>query len=249
MNFFSLFKRKIIFFFKKKIDLDSQKVKTKKKIDYLFSYYGTDKSNKWHGFSEFYEKHFFKFKNKKIASLEIGSHEGGSAAAFAKYFTNSSIICLDINITRFKYSSKRIKLIGLDASNEKSIKNFFEKQKIIKSYFDIIIDDGSHKTSDILFALKNTFDYLKPGGSYVIEDYKLADFFNYFHNTKDVTPSFLLKNLKNKKYFKSSIINKKFQKKLFNNIKKINFYSGKFIYGKNTNSTSSDICFITRKWF
>lgn len=199
-------------------------------------------------FPNFMKNIFLNLKIKKLQFLKQDHIKGGSAAAFAKYFINSSIICLDINITRFKYSSKRIKLIGLDVSNEKSIKNFFEKQKIIKNcYFDIIIDDGSHKTSDIFYALKNTFDYLKPGGSYVIEDYKLADFFNYFHDTKDVTPSFLLKNLKNKKYFKSSIINKKFQKKLFDNIKKINFYSGKFIYGKNTNSTSSDICFITRK--
>ena len=42
--------------------------------------------------------------------------------------------------------------------------NSFEK-------FDIIIDDGSHYLSDILFSLNFFFKLLNQGGTYIIEDF------------------------------------------------------------------------------
>ena len=104
MNFFSLFKRNLIYKFKKKITIDSDNVKLNT-LDELFHYYGSDKSNifiknnkKGHGYSKFYEKKLEKFKDKKINILEIGSYAGASAAAFTKYFPHSNIFCFDINV-------------------------------------------------------------------------------------------------------------------------------------------------------
>ena len=39
---------------------------------------------------------YINFQQKKINLLEIGSFSGASAASFAKYFSNSSIFCIDI---------------------------------------------------------------------------------------------------------------------------------------------------------
>ena len=72
-----------------------------------------------HGFSKFYENHLEIFKNKKIKILEIGSYSGASAAAFVKYFPNSEIYCLDINLLNFKYSSKKIYPFGIRFFNKK----------------------------------------------------------------------------------------------------------------------------------
>ena len=36
--------------------------------------------------------------------------------------------------------------------------------------FDLIIDDGSHKSEDSLLSFRFLWDYVSPGGSYVIED-------------------------------------------------------------------------------
>lgn len=247
MNFFSLFKRQIIYYLKKKINIDLQKLSSKR-IDYLFKHYGTDKSTKWHGYSKFYEKHLNQIKNKTISILEIGCHEGSSAAAFAKYFPNSLILCLDINVSRFKYFSKKIQVRGVNASDEKKVKKLFKKDKSDKKFsYDLIIDDGSHKTSDILYTLKNMFNLVKPGGYYIIEDYKLANFFNSFHDIDELKVDYILNKLKKKKYFKSRIINKTFQRNLIKKIDKVFLYSGNFIYGKNTTNTSSDICFIKLK--
>ena len=63
--------KKLVFYFKKKIDIDSQKLNTTS-LDEIFTFYGTDKAtcvkNQYdknsklivgHGYSKFYEKHFF----------------------------------------------------------------------------------------------------------------------------------------------------------------------------------------------
>ena len=111
MNFFSLFKRNLIYKFKKKRSIDTENIKFNT-LDDLFHHYGSDKADVFkfnnksgHGFSKFYEKNFEKFKNKKINILEIGSYAGGSAAAFVKYFPNVNIFCFDINISNLATSS------------------------------------------------------------------------------------------------------------------------------------------------
>ena len=178
MNFFSLFKRKILYKIKKKINIDLDEVH-KKTLDNLFYNYGSDKADifkqrqdQGHGFSKFYDQHLKHLKKKEIKILEIGSYAGASAAAFIKYFENSSVYCFDINISKFVFSSKNIHVYGLDINNENELKKILEKIKLEtnSNFFDIIIDDGSHYLSDILFSLKTLFKYVKKGGFYIIDD-------------------------------------------------------------------------------
>ena len=49
-------------------------------------------------------------REKEINILEIGSFAGASAASFIKYFKDSKVFCFDINISKFKFSSKRIQV-------------------------------------------------------------------------------------------------------------------------------------------
>ena len=157
MNFFSLFKRSLIYKFKKKISIDDDNVNFES-LDKLFYHYGSDKADifsaskeRGHGYSGFYEKKIRNFKNKKINILEIGSYAGASAAAFTKYFPQANIFCFDLNISNFKYTSKNIHVYGLDIKDDEKVKKTFNS--ILKKFnikeFDIIIDDGSHLLSDI----------------------------------------------------------------------------------------------------
>ena len=118
MNFFSLFKRNLIFKFKKKVNIDFDNIK-ENSLDSLFSYYNTDKANlfnngkdKGHGYAKFYETHLNKFKYREIKILEIGSFSGASAAAFVKFFRNAEIYCLDVNLTSVKYKSDKINFLA-----------------------------------------------------------------------------------------------------------------------------------------
>tara|TARA_B100000965_G_C19595472_1_gene759990 strand:- start:2956 stop:3708 length:753 start_codon:yes stop_codon:yes gene_type:complete len=246
LNFLSLYKRKFLYKIKKKINIDEQTFHNQN-LEKIFSYYGTDKAstfndgnNKGHGFTKFYEEHFFKLRNKEINILEVGSYSGASAAAFSKYFPNSKVFCLDVNISNFKYSSKKIKVFGLDVSQKKMIDEFFKEIKVERSdnFFDIIIDDGSHKLGDILITFKYLFDNLRKNGFYVIEDYKFPNYFKHLDDIAHDKIDLMIDNLKNKKIFNSNILDESFQKKLHNSIKNISVHQG--------NSEHSNIAFIEK---
>ena len=246
MNFFSLFKRNLIYKFKNKIPIDDDNVKTHS-LDELFHQYGSDKANlfietqeKSHGYSVFYEKELKKFKNVNTNILEIGSYSGGSAAAFSKYLPKSNIFCFDINISNFKYKSKKIHVFGLDINDKNKVNKILNQ--ILSNFsvkkFDIIIDDGSHNLSDILCGLKFFFKFLKKDGLYVIEDFKHP---NYYGNNNDINHIFFdefLKNIKNKKISNSNIISEKEQITIIDSIKNVETFRG--------NLENSDICFIEK---
>tara|TARA_Y100000817_G_scaffold313359_1_gene309327 strand:+ start:1411 stop:2154 length:744 start_codon:yes stop_codon:yes gene_type:complete len=246
LNFFSLIKRKLIYKFKKKISIDSDNIKFVT-LDDLFHYYGSDKAEVFklsnrpgHGFSKFYEKKLEKYKNIKINILEIGSYSGASAAAFVKYLPNSNVFCFDVNISNFKYKSKKIKVFDIDIKNEQKVKNILKDIFIDYKFtdFDLIIDDGSHNLSDILISMKLFFKFIKKEGLYIIEDFKHP---NYYHQNKNIDHILMdefLKNLENKKLSLSSIISKDNQVELMKSIKKIEIFKG--------NLKDSDISFLTK---
>ena len=246
MNFFSLFKRNIIYKLKKKVSIDLENFGSRS-LDFFFYEYGSDKANIFkqtqksgHGFSIYYENKLKKFIDKKINILEIGSFSGSSAAAFSKYLPHSNIYCFDINISNFKYKSKNIHVFGLDINKqkkvEKIINKIFSDNNI--NYFDLIIDDGSHNLSDILISFKFLFKFLKNKGLYVIEDFKYPNYYDYNKNIDHILVDELLDNLKNKKFFTSKIFSKHDQKELISLIKSIEVFKG--------NLNDSDISFITK---
>ncbi len=247
MNFFSLFKRKLIYKLKKKISIDRDDFENKS-LDELFYYYGSDKANifkknnkKGHGFSKFYTSELKDYREKRLNILEIGSFAGASAASFAKYFRNSKIFCFDINISNFKYSSKKIFVYGLDVNNRKNLLKTLNKIFISNNFskFDIIIDDGSHLLSDIIISLNFFFKYLNNKGIYIIEDFKHPNYYNYNKDTNELFIDEMLKKLKNNVFFNSNLLSKEDQKFLMKNIENLEIFKG--------NLDDSDICFLKKK--
>ncbi len=244
MNFFSLFKRKILYKLKKKLNIDNDTINTDS-LDELFHYYGSDKAEifkatkeKGHGFSKFYSEKLNYLRDKDINILEIGSYSGASAAAFKKYFKNSKIFCFDINISNFKYFSKDIHVFGLDVNNKKKLDRTLKEIGVKQEFFDLIIDDGSHNLNDILFSIKYLFKHLSKNGVYIIEDFKHPNYYKYNRNIDHILIDRLLNNLENKIFFNSNIISRTEQNYLFENIKKIEIFKG--------NLKDSDISFIEK---
>ena len=246
MNFLSLFKRNLIFKFKKKISIDNDNIKSES-LDYLLHEYGSDKSNIFkfnqqpgHGYSPYYEKKLEKYKNKILNILEVGSYAGASAAALTKYLPKSKVFCFDVNISNFKYKSKNINVFGIDISNQKKVLKTLDKIFSEQNFtqFDLIIDDGSHNLSDILISLKFLFKHVKRNGLYVIEDYKHPNYYKYNKNIDHLLVDQIFESLNNKKLFNSNIFNDDDQKELMNSIKLIETFKG--------NLNDSDISFITK---
>jgi 23S rRNA U2552 (ribose-2'-O)-methylase RlmE/FtsJ len=101
-----------------------------------------------HSYIELYGQELNHLSGKKVNLLEIGVAEGHSLKMWKEYFHEDSVILgLDIDYSRLKFKDINV-LIG-DVCDKKII-------DILDSCtFDIIIDDGSHKLDDQLFAFDN----------------------------------------------------------------------------------------------
>ncbi|MGC8979624.1 glycosyltransferase family 2 protein [Caldisericum sp.] len=137
-------------------------------------------SDKWELYLKEYSKLFEKFRDKPIALLEIGVQNGGSLEIWSKYFHKDSIL-IGIDIEEkcryLKYNNSNIKVIIGDATKSEILEIIKNESGI--DYFDIIIDDGSHKSRDIITTFCNLFPILKIGGIYIIEDLHCSYFKEY----------------------------------------------------------------------
>ena len=126
-------------------------------------------SDKWSSYIEIYDKIFEKYSTKKINIAEIGVQNGGSLEVYNKYFANAqSIIGIDNNekCKELNFSSSKIKLIIIDAASKAVVSKLNE----YAGKYDIIIDDGSHTSEDIIKGFSNLFTLIESNGLYVIED-------------------------------------------------------------------------------
>ena len=126
-------------------------------------------SDKWTRYLEDYDPILTPYRNQAINLLEIGVQNGGSLEVWSKYFPEAThIIGCDINekCQDLHYEDPRIQVIIGDAGTEAT------KQQIltIVPTFDIIIDDGSHTSGDIVRNFAHYFDRLNDNGTFIIED-------------------------------------------------------------------------------
>ena len=233
-------------FVPKKINLDVHSINNsdlfKKKLDYLFEKFNSDKGNFYinqysqpikqnntrisaHGYSEIYEKYFLLKKNDHLNILEIGSFYGNAAAALYYYFKNSKIYSADIFPDLFRYSSERIKNFYVDSSSENSLKNKLISKNI---FYDIIIEDASHSFKDQIISLFMLFKKVSPEGLFIIEELDFPEKRKDM-NLKNEYPSLkqILINIKSNKNFDSKYINDSDKKYFLDNFKTIQIFKGK----------------------
>ena len=207
-----------------------------KSIKDLYRNHSGKVTDKWTNYLKEYEDKLNRYQKLPIKFFEIGILNGGSLEIFAKYFLNAELILgcdIDPKCKDLHYDQKNVKVIVGDV-NEEKIKN-----EIIKhSKFDIIIDDGSHKLSDIIIALSIFFKNLKPGGFYILEDFKFPNYYPHLYDCHEKKIDEILFCLKNKKKFNSNILDDKMIQYL------IDFTEDTFLYrGLLENS---DIAFIKK---
>ena len=126
-------------------------------------------SDKWTSYIEKYEELFRPYRDKEISLLEIGVQNGGSLEIYAKYFQQAkALVGCDIDelCGTLEYEDSCISIVVGDANSKES------EQKILDTSptFDIIIDDGSHHSKDIVSSFSRYFKHLKLNGKYIIED-------------------------------------------------------------------------------
>ena len=229
-----------------KVNLDSHSLKNQnlfeKNLNFLFEYFNSDKGDYFvdqyiqpikknkikiqaHGYSEIYEKYFFKKKENNLNILELGSFYGNAAASFYYYFKNSTIYSGDIYPDLYRYSSTRINNFYIDTSDEISIKENILNNNLD---FDIIIEDASHSLKDQIISLFLLFKKISPKGLFVCEELDFPEtrrdmnLNNEFPDLKQI-----LLNIKQKKDFNSKYINQKDKEYFLENFNNIEIYKGK----------------------
>jgi glycosyltransferase involved in cell wall biosynthesis/SAM-dependent methyltransferase len=126
-------------------------------------------SDKWLSYLYFYSELFERYRKRPIRILEIGIQNGGSLEIWAKYFPNAtSIVGSDINpkCGELIFDDPRISLVVGDANDADT----FEQIVGIAGGFDIVIEDGSHVSCDIVRSFARYFSILAEGGVFVAED-------------------------------------------------------------------------------
>lgn len=125
--------------------------------------YNSDKSSIYHCYLSLYDEFFSKYRNEDINLLEIGILFGDSLKIFNEYFKDAKITAVDIE-DKSHLKQENINILQGDQSNRELLNNFSD------NYFDIILDDGSHKMSHQQISIGVLFKKLKSGGIYIIED-------------------------------------------------------------------------------
>src|SRR5689334_21567988 len=143
--------------------------KMKKTLEQLYGGHRGKLCDKWSLYLTEFDRLFASYRNRPIRLLEIGVQNGGSLEIWDKYFPSVvKIIGCDIDqrCAELRYRSARIAVVIGNANSDEC------EGKILQyaPNFDIIIDDGSHQSSDIVRSFARYFPHLKDDGTYVAED-------------------------------------------------------------------------------
>jgi hypothetical protein len=126
-------------------------------------------AQRWSSYLPILEGCLEPLRREPIRMLEIGIQNGGSLEIWAQYFARAEVIIgcdIDERCRTLQLEDSRVRLIVGDVTQS-------ETQGAIAAssdQFDVIIDDGSHRSQDIIEAFVAMFPLLSEGGVYIIED-------------------------------------------------------------------------------
>lgn len=130
----------------------------------IADHFKTDKGSIKHNYTAVYERYFGPLRRQPdLRLMEIGVACGSSLKMWSKYFSDARILGVDIrpdcaSLCRL-YPNVAIKIQNAT-------------QGPVQGRFDIIIDDGSHVSADIVDTFRHNWPNLKAHGLYVVEDLK-----------------------------------------------------------------------------
>lgn len=123
--------------------------------------------HKWDHYFEIYDRHFSKYRNKKITLLEFGVSHGGSLQMWKKYFGEDiKIYGVDINPHCASLKEDGIEIYIGDQENRKFLRSIANDIGQI----DILIDDGGHTMRQQITTFEELYPCVSPDGIFLCED-------------------------------------------------------------------------------
>jgi SAM-dependent methyltransferase len=159
--------------------------------------YGSDKGQvsttghpyKWaaHTYTDFYSRLFdhCRFSVQRVFECGLGTNNpdfpgsmlsngqpGASLRAWRDYFPNSEIFGADID-RGVLFDEDRIRTYYVDQLDPEAIASMWSSIGVAN--FDLVVDDGLHTFDGGRCLFEHSFDKVRPGGLYVIEDVAMPD--------------------------------------------------------------------------
>jgi hypothetical protein len=140
-----------------------------KPLETLYEEHTGKVSDRWSIYLSEYNRILADYRDKPIALLEIGVQNGGSLEVWSEFFPAArQLVGCDINprCAQLVFEDQRIAVVVGDANSD-------EVQNAVLAYaprLDIVIDDGSHRSSDIAKTFARYFPYVEDGGVFIAED-------------------------------------------------------------------------------
>ena len=119
-----------------------------------------------------YERHLAPWRHRSISLLELGVYHGGSLKLWRDYFPQARILVgLDMAPIALEEPTNRIRLYRGFQQDTMLLDRI--RDEVAPDGFDVIIDDASHIGELTAISFWHLFEHaLKPGGLYVIEDWR-----------------------------------------------------------------------------
>lgn len=131
-------------------------------------------ADKWSLHLDEYARLFDPLRANPVRLLQIGVRNGSSLEVWARYFERAvSITGCDIDpaCADLTFDDPRIHVVIGDASSRAVARTICMPDKLL----DIVIDDGSHRSGDMVRSFGLYFDQLRAGGLYIVEDLHSSD--------------------------------------------------------------------------
>jgi glycosyltransferase involved in cell wall biosynthesis len=135
----------------------------------LFAAHSGKVSDKWDIYISEYDRLFQSYRDQPVRLLEIGIQNGGSLEVWSKYFPKAiKLVGCDIDpaCEQLQFDDARISVVVANANSDEA------EQEVLtlSTNFDIIIDDGSHQSGDIVRSFARYFSHINNGGLFIAED-------------------------------------------------------------------------------
>lgn len=145
----------------------SDSILTRPTLVEMCARYPTDKCMDGHKFVEIYQDLFEDERDSMERFFEIGILNGVSHLMWREYFPNADIFGIDIRDYSAQSQRTGIQTFVADQSNREDLAACIDS---FGGNFDVILDDGGHAMDHQQVSLGYLFQYVKPGGLFIIED-------------------------------------------------------------------------------
>jgi hypothetical protein len=192
-------------------------------------------------FHEIYDPHLTHLRDTKINLVEIGvggyndPYKGGESLKMWKdYFSLSNIYGIDI-CDKSPLEEERIKIFKGSQSNIP----FLEEVYNTIGKIDVIVDDGSHVSKDVITTFEYYFPKLESNGIYIIEDLGTSYWRQFGGGSHEGTSMNYLKKLADGLNHTEYLIEDYVPTYFDQNIKSIHFYRNAAVIYKGDNTKPS----------